>query len=404
MIQGDVRPAGAAILFRERPVADVHWSDRAGGWLVTRHADVIAGLREARLRPDDPLARLRRIASGGGPSLEHLRRVVSAISFFMLPPRHDAVRRLLAGVLHNPALAGLREELENLAQALIDAGRAAAALDLVAGYGKRLALFTMHRLLGVPLADCPELAAKAREVAFLFDRVPRPLRRLLALDHRLRELLDFFAQLIRERRGAPRDDGLSAMIAAADQLGGVSDDELAGFCTFFFVAGEETTGNGITAAAVMLAERPDLCARLAADAGRVADAARELLRLASPVSYITRQATEDFEFAGTPIRRGQELRFDLAAANRDPAVFANPNAIDIDRDAARAIPFGYGVYRCLGAGLATLEVEAAIAALVRCADLRLAPAAVTWENRAMLSAMASAIAVFVPSAVGARIG
>jgi cytochrome P450 len=175
---------------------------------------------------------------------------------------------------------------------------------------------------------------------------------------------------------------------------GVDDLQLAGYCAFFFVAGEETTATAIARTSIMLAGWPDLRARLAAELDLVPHAAREFLRLTSPFQYVTRIAACDMEIGEQQVRAGQSVNIVLAAANRDPTVFPDPDVFKLDRAGPEAVPFGYGAYRCLGAGMATLETEAAISALVRFPDLRLAEAPPLSEPRLRVPALASAKARF----------
>jgi cytochrome P450 len=384
----------AAIYGQLRNDHPVYWSRGFGGWVVTRYADATAILRDPAFRADDPLARLQRLSDRGGPPLDHFKAVLSTISFFMDPPRHIDVRGFLSQVLQGLDMMGLRAQLRMRADQLIAAGRAAGTIDLAGGYGYDLALFAIHRLLGIPLEDCNHLAAIAREVARFFDVVPRSLRQLVEADTRLGELLAYFHLLIQQRRRENRDDGLSLMIRLAERTLGVSDVELAGFCAFFFVAGEETTGTGIARSSVMLAAQPALRSRLAAEPDRMPHLVREFQRLTSPFQYVTRIAVRDVTVAGTLVRAEQTVNVILASANRDPAVFADPDAIDLDRTGPEAIPFGYGAYRCIGVGLATLELDVAVSALLRCPDLRLAPGSPVWERRMRVPSLISAQAFF----------
>jgi cytochrome P450 len=388
-----------AIYARLRETAPVYWSRLFGGWVVTSYAHSLSILRNPCFLTDDPIARLDRFAVRGGPSLDNFKAVMSTIPFIMDPPRHDDVRRFLSRVFKGLELAGLRVQIERYALELLLAAQKTGEIDLAVGYGRSLALFALHRLLSIPLQDCYNLAAIARQVILYFDPIPRRLSAIVDADLQLGNLLEYFNRLIQERRRAPKGDGLSLMIGLAERELGVDEVQLAGYCAFFFVAGEETTATGISRASIMMARQPEIRARLQVEPARTPAAAREYLRLISPFQYVTRVAGKNIEIGDQQIRAGEIVNIVLAAANRDPSVFANPDAFDLDRDDdAEAMPFGYGAYRCLGAGMATIEIEAAISVLARFGGLRLADDNPKSEPRLRVPALATARAVFVDDA------
>ena len=257
--------------------APVHWSRWCGGWVVTRHTDTMAALRMPALRADDPLARLDRLREKGGPELENFRKFVSTISFYIDEPRHDGIRRFIAQIFQGIDLADLRTQLQARAVALLVARRNTGRIDLAGDFACDLALFAIHLILEIPFEDCLRLGALARELGGFFDFVPRTPRQLLQADRRLGELLTYFAELVADRRRAPRADRISLMIDLAARNLNISDLELAGFSAFFFVAGEETTATGIAASSVLLLQRRDVREPLVAEPSRIPDAVRELL-------------------------------------------------------------------------------------------------------------------------------
>jgi cytochrome P450 len=173
-----------------------------------------------------------------------------------------------------------------------------------------------------------------------------------------------------------------------------SDNELAGYCAFFFTAAAENTSIAISAAAVMLLQRPQLRARLQADRLLVPAAVREFLRLAAPVQFVVRQSKKDIGLAGLTIRAGEPMVLMLGAANRDPDAFANPDEVDLDRSGADALSFSAGPHRCLGAQLATLEMEIAIRAILDNPRLRLSSQVPVWAPRMNIAPLERADACF----------
>jgi len=375
---------------RLREEAPVHWSPTFGGWVLTRHADALAILGDPTFLADDPIARIERIEQRGGLHLPNLKAVLSTVAFYTNPPRHPQLRRFISRLFQGLEFSGLRARLERRADRLLLAAREAGGLDLAAGYGSDLALFAIHTLLGLPSEDCVALARIAREIAWIFDASPRSLRELAHAEAQVGKLLDYFEPEIVRRRGRNQTDGFSLLVRLGDRELGSSDRELAGFCTFFFIGGQETTATGIATSALMLLERDLLRARLIAEPEKLAGATREFLRLAAPFQYVVRIAGRDRAIGGETVRSGERVNIILGAANRDPAAFPNPDAIDLDRAAPESLAFGNGAYRCLGAGLAHVETEVALAGLLANPDLRLAPQTVAWQRQTRVPALARA--------------
>lgn len=385
----------AEIYARLRREAPVHWSARLGGWVLTRYADAVAVLADPSYLADDPVSRFALLESRGGPSLGNLRVLLSNVSFFTDPPLHIKLRKFMGRLLQASEVAPIRGTLEQRATDILARGRDAGRLDLAFEYGRDLAVFTISSVLGLPVDDCFEQAARARDVAWVFDLTPRSLKDLRRAEQRGGELLDYFEEQIVRAREAEQSGRFARLVARSDADLGLSDRELAGLVTFVFSGGQESTAAGIPAAVVMLLKNDELRARLTADPTQVPAAAREFLRLAAPFQYVARIASRDGVIGGTDIRRGDRVTIVLGAACRDPADFPGPDTIDIDRAGSESLAFGYGAYRCLGAALAQTETEVALAAILDHPDLRLAPEGIEWETRTRMPAMARAWAEFV---------
>ena len=379
---------------RLREAAPVHWSRYFGGWVLTRHADAVTVLGDPTFLADDPIARFDRLEKRGGVSLPNLRTLLTDVPFYTNPPRHLLLRRFLSRLFQLLELTEVRGRLAERADALMSAARQAGGINLVAGFGNDLALFVMSTALSLPFEDCVAVAGNFHEVARNFELEPKPLRELRRTEAGVGVVLDYFERLVVERRGGPEEDGFSLLVRLGDRELGMNDRELAGFCTFVFMGGQETTGTGIPHAAVMLLERGDVRARLAAKPGKIAGAARELLRLAAPFQYVARIASRDGEIGGQAIAAGERVNIILGAANRDPAAFLDPDAIDIDRQGPDSLAFGHGAYRCLGMAVAHMETEVALAALLANPDLRLVPGSVVWDTRTRVPALTRAWAEF----------
>jgi cytochrome P450 len=179
------------------------------------------------------------------------------------------------------------------------------------------------------------------------------------------DLLGYFEELIARRRAEPRDDLVSALIAAEDRGDLLTHGELLAMLLLLLVGGHETTANLIGNGLLALLRHPDQLEMLRRDEGLDRSAVEELLRYDSPVQYSGRVAKADVELSGETVRAGQTVRAILGSANRDPEMFEEPESLDITRDPNPQIAFGAGVHFCLGAQLARLEGRIAIGTLVR---------------------------------------
>ena len=178
-------------------------------------------------------------------------------------------------------------------------------------------------------------------------------------------LTDYLRTLAAYRRRQPQEDLLSALIAAEEGGGRLSEDELYATVALLLVAGHETTVNLIGNGMLALLRHPEQLQRLRQDPGLIRTAVEELLRYDSPVQATGRIASADLEIRGRTIRAGQQVTFLLGAANHDPAWFAHPERLDIGREPNPHLAFGSGIHYCLGAPLARLEGQIAIGRLVR---------------------------------------
>jgi len=218
-------------------------------------------------------------------------------------------------------------------------------------------------MLGVPAGDQQLFSRWSDDLVHMLDPMVGPdvLQRAteseLAFDR-------YFHALIGERKKAPRDDLLSALIAAEEQGQRLSEEELLRTLILLLVAGHETTVNLISNGMLALLRHPEQREQLVGDPSLIRNAVEELLRYDAPVQLTGRIALEDMEFGGKTVRKGQQVVALVGAANRDPDQFADPDRLDFGREDIRHIAFGGGIHFCLGASLARTEGQMAIGALV----------------------------------------
>ena len=289
---------------------------------------------------------------------------------FMLfrdPPVHTRLRGLANRAFTPRVVADRREEIERIATDLLQAFRDAGGEgDLIRALAFPLPVLVIARVLGVPADDLHRFREWAAVLGAAIDVPVEGLEAFVArADDATHEISAYLREIVARRKGDPRDDLLTGLIAARDEDGRVSDDELIATAILLMVAGHETTVNLIGNGTLALMRHRDQWERLVTDRALAANATEELLRYDSPVQFTGRIAIEDLEIGGVPVSRGAQVSFMLGSGNRDEALWDDADALRIDREVGRHLSFGMGLHFCLGAPLARLEGEIAFATLAR---------------------------------------
>jgi cytochrome P450 len=348
-------PLGFFARLREsRPVAPVHMPNYGRVWVVTRYEDVRAVLTDPRMAKD-----VHRWP-GGGRSRPSEATGVYAHMLHADPPDHTRLRRSVQKAFM-PRRAALRPRAEEIAAGLLDemAAKRGEVIDLLDAYARPLPIAVLCELLGIPVADRAwiELSVSVYDQTAEHDRVEQ-------------ELAAYLTQLIAAKRAEPGDDLVSALVVdhgnagAGGDADGLTANELISTLFLLVMAGFDTTVNLIASGTLALLKHPGELARLRQDPALLPAAVEELLRFTSPVNHANdRFTTEDVEVGGVVIPAGEWVFPALSSADRDPAQFADPDRLDLGRDASGHVAFGHGVHHCLGAPLARMEGEVALGAL-----------------------------------------
>ena len=330
-----------------------------GALLLTRYADVAAAYR------DLPVSSDKRAEFGprfgvGTPLYEHH----TSSLVFNDPPLHTRVRRPIVTALSPRALARMEPGLAALVERLLDALAAAPAPDLIADFAARIPIEVIGNLLAVPADERGSL--REWSLAILSALEPAPAPAVLARGHAaVVEFKDWLRGLVAERRRRPGDpevDVLTRLIVGDGEP--LSDDELLHQCIFLLNAGHETTTNLIGNGAHLLLTHRDQLERLVADPALIASAVEELLRHDSPLQLNNRVTTAPVTLGGRGWPAGTFLTLAIGAANHDPAVFADPDRLDLARRPNPHLAFGHGAHACAGMNVARLEARIAIGRLV----------------------------------------
>jgi cytochrome P450 len=333
------------------PVHRIDFPEGATAFLVVDHEHGRAALSDPRLSKD----------------VAHSAVPVDGEQFFggtmlaMDPPDHTRLRGLMAKAFTTRRVERLRPRVQEITAGLLDAVAARGEADLIEDLAVPLPVQVICELLGVPASDrarfrewtavltvpalTPEARAHRREVARAFN--------------------GYLIEVIAERRARPEDDLVSALISARDGDASLTEAELLAGIALLLIAGHETTVNLIGNGVLALLRAPDQMELLRSRPELLPAAVEELLRYDGPVERASqRVALEDMQIAGTFVPKGAWVHVSLGAADRDPAVFDDPDRLDVTRAPKRHVAFGHGIHFCLGAPLARLEGQVAIGGLL----------------------------------------
>ena len=328
-------------------------------WFALGHADVTTLLRHPKLSTDESHA-----ATEAGRTQEDPNRTRSLL--FMDPPEHTRLRSLVARAFTPRRIEDLRARTREIAAELVDAlAQKSGTVDLIRTFAYPLPVRVICALLGVPPEDEATFTAWSRGIARSVDptilRSPEIEAAIVEARHGLQTYL---GDLLAARCRKPGDDLLSALATVDADGDRISPRQIVALAQLLLVAGHETTVNLIGNGTLALLRAPEQLVRLRDSPELAGSAVDEMLRFDSPVQITQRVVIEDMEVVGCPVKAGDEIMLVLGAANRDPAVFPNPQRLDITRDARRHVAFGGGIHHCLGAALARMEGEIAFSTLL----------------------------------------
>ena len=371
----------------ESPVTSVITPEGQRAWLITRYGDVRAALADPRLSKD--WRKLRTPGFEPDPTVGFLMAHMLNAD----PPDHTRLRRLVQKAFTPGRVAGLRPRIEAITTSLLDAmagggsgggGRAChddGVVDLITAFAFPLPMTVICELLGIPDDDRDDF--KTWSQVILSSTATMEEYRAAG-----GAMYSYFTALLADKRAAPADDLLSALITARDSGDSLDDPELLAMIFLLLVAGHETTVNLIATGTLGLLTHPSEFARLRADPALLPGAVEELLRYANPLNHATdRYAPEPFDVGGVTIPAGEPVLVVTSSANRDPARFPDPDRLDVGRDATGHVAFGHGIHYCVGAPLARLEGEIAFGSLLaRFPGLSLAadPGTLRWRPSSLI--------------------
>ncbi|WP_213805382.1 cytochrome P450 [Granulicella sp. dw_53] len=353
---------------RLREEKPVHWHEKPlSFWSISRYEDVRTALRDSQRfssnNGSQMARRAEKLPASVHGSFETAWRILMNNVQRLDAPAHTIQRQSVVKAFMALVTGAFKKTLEKRVSRQLDKLESSATCDFVEDFAYPLPSQAIFDLLGVPeehrelIRDTSNLSAKL-VVAIYNNDVPL-LERITEQAVRTEAVL---LALFEKRRREPEEDLISVLVSTDSEM---PDLEISSLCIFLLAAGDGTTANLISGSLrYMLTDRRQWNHLLNAPE-LIPSAIEELLRFVSPVVWLQRVATEDIEVQGHIIRRGDEVRLGLGAANRDPEKFADPDVLDVTRKNVTSLSFGYGMHTCLGAAMARMQTEAALSQLLQ---------------------------------------
>jgi len=371
---------------RLREEDPVHWDPFLHAWVVTRYPDVVKVLRDFTAgRTPTP----EQLAAMGLEALNPIAAVMVKQMLFLDAKAHTRLRTLAAVAFTPQRVESLRSHIRDITRNLLQAARTRGGMDVIADLAEPLPCIVTAEMLGLPVDDYRQLKLWSQDFAEMLgnfqhnpDRVPKILKST-------QEMTAYFRAAIRLK--SIRPDGLVSSLMNAECNGDrLTEEEVIANCIVTMVGGQETTTNLIGSGMLTLLRNPDQLAKLRADLSLIPSAVEELLRYESPSQHTGRLAPEDIEIGGKLIKKRQAVMAVMAAANRDPERFPNPDRLDVTRQDNHHVAFGWGPHFCFGAPLARIEGQVAFEEMLRAfPDWSLNPGPLVWRTNLGLRGLTS---------------
>jgi pimeloyl-[acyl-carrier protein] synthase len=370
-------------LQRESPV---HWDPFLRAWVVTRYDDVIRVLREFHAaRTPTPEQR----TAMGLESLNPVAEMMVKQMLFLDGNAHMRMRGLASVAFTPQKMEALRSHIRSITRSLLESAKAKGGMDVITDLGEPLPCIVTAEMLGLPTEDHRQLKQWSEDFAEILCNFQHTPDRVEKIVKSTREMTDYFRGKMRKKDIRP--DGLVSSLMNAEINGDrLSEDEVIANCMITLVGGQETTTNLIGNGVLTLMRHPEQLERLRADFSLIPSAVEEMLRFESPSQHTGRLAPEDVEMGGKKILKRQTIIAVMAAANRDPNRFPDPDRFDITRPDNKHVAFGWGAHFCFGAPLARIEAQVAFEEMLRrFPQWRLTSAPLVWRQNMALRGLTS---------------
>ncbi|MFF0710405.1 cytochrome P450 [Gordonia sputi] len=334
------------LLSQLREREPLHWNEEPNGpgfWSVTRYEDVVRVVMDPQTFINGEGTQILSRKVEGSTSTVHNTD----------PPRHGKLRKLAAPHLRAVKIQAWQEVIDRSVSAILDDIEQRGEVEFVKSAAALLPIQALGQVLGVPLEDCGLLLDWTNRVV---SDDPEYMTRPDEKERARAEMFAYFEELSEQRRREPRNDIVSKLVHAELDGEPLPWADLAAYYFVLVGAGNETTRNLLTGTVLAFHEFPDEWRKLERDRTLLKPAIEEMLRYITPIRAMRRTATRDVEWDGRTIRAGDKIVCWFQAANRDPAVFSDPDLVRIDREDNEHVGFGWGIHACMGSHLARAEV------------------------------------------------
>ncbi len=343
----------------------VFWDEVLGNWVITGYSEVLSVLRDAHMSAARFEVTTDWIPAEWLAMMEPPIRALTRQMLFLDPPDHSRLRGLVAKAFTPRVVEAMRVRIQQLVDELLDVLLARGQSNLIEDFAYPLPAIVIAEMLGVPPEDREQFVVWTGNFGAILEGRELTMEEIIQAFVGVNQFMQYFREIIAQRRTQPKPDLLQAMISAEEGGDVLSEEELLGNCVLLLAAGHGTTthliGNGMMA----LLQHPQQYQLLKEHPEIISSAVQELLRYDGPVQATSRRAKEDVVLGGKQIQAGQNVLVSLGSANHDPAQFADSDQLHLQRLENRHLSFGQGIHFCLGAPLARLEAEIAFNTLLR---------------------------------------
>jgi len=380
---------------RLRTEDPVHWDVFLHTWVVTRYVDVLEVLHTFSAERTHTPEKLKAM---GLAEMSPIAKLMVQQMLFMDPPAHTRLRSLASYAFSPARVAVLRTHIREIVKRLLDDVQDKGEMDIIRDLGDPLPSIVTAEMLGVPTGDRHQLKKWSTDFAEMlgnFQHNPEHAPRMLRA---VEEMSAYFHDRVRSQKDHPQEGLVRSLMTAEVDGDRLTEDEVVATCIVTMVGGLETTTNLIGNGVLTLLRNPGELKRLQDDPSLIPAAVEEMLRYESPSQHTGRLAAQDVELGGRTIRKGQAVMAVMAAANRDPERFPDPDRFDVSRTDNRHLAFGYAAHFCFGAALARVEGQEVFEAITRrLPNLELQGGPLTWRNNLGLRGLTALPVKFLAS-------
>ena len=374
----------------------IHWDEELGFWVLTGYEDIVSFYHDGRFsRAQGLWSGYERLPKTERIIAEPVYQSFSKTMFYSDPPYHTHLRGLVNSAFTPTAVEQIRPYAQQTVDSLLDTVQMNQKWDVIHDFAYPLPILVITQMLGLPAKERVHFKAWSDDLFAILGSVPHEPKLMERAARSLTELTNYIIELSETRRNHPEEDLLTGLVEAVEGGKQLTRAELVANIIILLSAGHETTSNLIGNGLLALLRNPDQMQKLRENPSLVASAVEEMMRYDNPVQIAYRSAAEDVEIGSKCIRKGHLVNSILAAGNRDPEHYSEPDRFDITRDEGRHLGLGLGIHFCLGAPLLRLEAQIAFTSILnRFPELHLATENLEWQEHPIFRGVKSLPVVF----------